>query len=239
VRNVDVPLYGIGITLSALQVQLAREQARKLRVQEHCLFLKADYLQLPLLDPVGLIFSIEAFVHASDVSRFFEQATTVLKAGGRLILCDDFLTKMGTSTTLSSQHTRWVQEFQRGWHTPGLLSIQQTVQIARKQDLSLISDRDLTPFLELQRPRDRLIAVLIALGRHFPLHWPYWSSLVGGHALQQCLLSGLIEYHILVFEKTSERYSRQFHPRAKGSRALAASLISLQNGESSVGTRNK
>jgi hypothetical protein len=108
---------------------------------------------------------------------------------------------MGTSATLSSQHTRWLQEFRRGWHATGLLSLQQTAQIARSQHLSLISDRDLTPFLELQRPRDRLIAVLVTLGRHFPLHRPYWSSLVGGHALQQCLLSGLIEYHVLVFEK--------------------------------------
>jgi cyclopropane fatty-acyl-phospholipid synthase-like methyltransferase len=88
------------------------------------MFLEADYLQLPLLDPVDLVFSIEAFVHASDVGRFFEQAATVLKAGGRVIFCDDFLAKMGTSATLLSQHTLWLQEFRRGWHTAGLLSLQ-------------------------------------------------------------------------------------------------------------------
>jgi hypothetical protein len=66
----------------------------------------------------------------------------------------------------------------------------------------LIENRDLTPYLRLQRPCDRMIAKCVTIGRGLPIRSPWWDSWVGGHAIQRCLLTGMIRDHFLVFEKT-------------------------------------
>lgn len=200
-RNLSQPLRTIGVTISPLQAGLARKRANELGLEDQCQFLEADFLNLPHLEPVDLAFSIEAFVLAPDSERFFQQAAAILKAGGRLILCDDFLTEGDTSDSLPPEHQHWIASFRMGWHAAGLSSVQAARGMARRYGLRLAVDRDLTPCLRLNRLRDRWIAVLTRLGRHLPLRSPYWMSLVGGDALRRCLSSGLIAYRFLVFEK--------------------------------------
>ena len=55
--------------------------------------------------------------------------------------------------------------------------------------------------LELRRPRDRALALLVAAARPLPLRGEYWRSLVGGDALQRCLGSGLLAYRLLVLRR--------------------------------------
>jgi CheY-like chemotaxis protein len=74
---------------------------------------------------------------------------------------------------------------------------------AGREGLALIDDRELTSYLTLQRPCDRLIAAFVRLGRGIPFRSPWWDSWVGGHAIQQCLLTGLVQYRFLIFEKVA------------------------------------
>jgi hypothetical protein len=59
------------------------------------------------------------------------------------------------------------------------------------------------PHLELRRPRDRWISLLVRVGRVLRPSGPYWQSLVGGNALQWALLNGLLSYRFLELRKLS------------------------------------
>jgi hypothetical protein len=60
---------------------------------------------------------------------------------------------------------------------------------------------NLTPYLELLRPRDRALSVIVTLGRRFPIPGYRWRSLVGGNALQMALMSGLIEHRYMTWRR--------------------------------------
>jgi SAM-dependent methyltransferase len=195
------PFAGVGVTISPLQVELARRQADRLGLAERCAFVEADFLSLPALPLADLIFSIEAFVLSANPSRFMEEAGRALKSGGRLAICDDFLTETGASPALSAEQNDWLGRFQHGWRAAGLASLAQARVFARDAGLRLVADRNLTPWLRLNGWRNRLLAVGVIVGRRLGLRGDYWDSLVGGDALRRCLQAGLIEYHFAVFEK--------------------------------------
>ena len=83
-----------------------------------------------------------------------------------------------------------------------LVTVEDAVRHAADAGLVLESDTDLTPYLELRRPRDRAISVAVALARG-PLRprSEYWRMLAGGDALQHCLTGGLIDYRLLVLTR--------------------------------------
>lgn len=199
--RLDETVRATGVTISPLQARLARAQAARLGLQDRCAFVEADFLQLPELPPADAVFSIEAFVHAPAPARYFEQVARVIRPGGRLMLCDDFLSERGAARALTPAERRWVEAFQAGWHAPGLSSVAQTIDMAARHGFSCVSDRDLTPDLRLLNWNRRLIHALIRLGRAAWLPWAYWRSTVGSLALQQCLKAGLVTYRFLVFER--------------------------------------
>jgi hypothetical protein len=62
-----------------------------------------------------------------------------------------------------------------------------------------VEDRDLTPWLELDRPRDRALGLFVALARPFTSLNSRLESHVGGNALRQCLKRGFVTYRYRVF----------------------------------------
>ena len=194
------PIDGVGITLSPVGVRLAESLAQETGLFVHCRFLEANYLELPNVGTRHAVYAIESFLHAPDAGRFFRSATAVIPRGGRLIVCDDFLTeRAAASTDRKDRHN--LEDFRRGWHVGTLITTSQAESKAENAGLRLVDKQDLTPYLRLRRPCDRRIAMLVNLGRGLPFRSPWWDSWVGGHAIQRCLLTGLIEYHFLVFEK--------------------------------------
>ena len=61
---------------------------------------------------------------------------------------------------------------------------------------------DLTSYLELGRPRDWGIAVLMRCFGWLPVKGSYWSMLYGGHALQGAIKRGYIRYLFSMWRKT-------------------------------------
>jgi cyclopropane fatty-acyl-phospholipid synthase-like methyltransferase len=193
---------GTGATLSGLQATRAREHARRAGLEGRVTFLEANFLDLPSdLPKAELAFSIEAFIHGPDPRAYFEAASRYLVPGGALVVCDDFLTDAGRAAP-SEPERRVLEDVRNGWLANTLVTTAEAAKLAARSGLSLRKDLDLTPFLELGRPRDRLIAALVALGRRLPRE-PRgfrWRSLVGGSALQTALGTGLVAYRFLVFE---------------------------------------
>jgi SAM-dependent methyltransferase len=156
---------------------------------------------------MDLAWSVEAFLHAPNPGAYFQGVSRLLRPGGRLIVCDDFLARpraapAGSLTLLpSSSETQWIAALQDGWHAPGLLSLEEAGALARGCGLHLARSLDLTPHLRLRALPDPLAQVLLWLGQRLPLRHPILPSMLGSLALQQCLRNGWIQYCFVVFEK--------------------------------------
>jgi tocopherol O-methyltransferase len=192
-------LLGEGITISPAQARRAAEliAARGLSGCVRCR--EGNFLALPK-DVAGadVAFSIEAFVHSPDASGYFREVARVVRRGGALVICDDFLTGR---TNLSRTDAMWLDEFRRGWRVGSLLTVDQARELAGPCGLRLVDNRDLTCYLELRRVRDRWISALVAAARPLRLRNEWWHALLGGNALQRALQSGLLQYRLLRFER--------------------------------------
>ncbi|GHJ48125.1 hypothetical protein Cs7R123_54670 [Catellatospora sp. TT07R-123] len=196
-------LTGEGVTISAAQARRAAELIEQAGAGARVRCRQGDYLALPddLAGSADLAFSIEAFIHSPDADGYFREAARCLRPGGRLIVCDDFLTSAAPPD--SPRTARRMAEFRTGWHVGSLLTVDEVRAAAAPHGLSLVRDVDLTAYLELRRPRDRFISTLLAAGRVFRPSGPYWQSLVGGDALQWALLRGLLGYRFLELRRTA------------------------------------
>jgi cyclopropane fatty-acyl-phospholipid synthase-like methyltransferase len=194
-------LRGEGITISGRQAERAGTLLAESGVTDRVRCREGDFLFVPddLAGRADLTFSIEAFVHSPDPERYLHEAARTLRPGGRLVVCDDFLTSADPPT--SPRAARWLAEFQDGWRIGSLVTVDRLCALAADHGLTLVRDLDLTPWLELRRPRDRFISVLVALGRVARPGGDYWRSLVGGNALQLALLHGLLSYRFLEFHR--------------------------------------
>ena len=188
-----------GATLSSVQADRARERARSAGLAERVHFVTANYLELsPGLASAHFAYSIEAFIHGPDPAAYFGAAARALAPGGVLVVCDDFLTKKARTAKAASTR-RLLDEVRDGWLANTLVDTATANELAGRAGFVPVKDIDLTPYLELGRPRDRLISLLVTLGRQLPLSGSAWRSFVGGAALQRALREGLLEYRFLVW----------------------------------------
>jgi cyclopropane fatty-acyl-phospholipid synthase-like methyltransferase len=188
---------GVGVTISPTHCARAREAFAAAGAGERLRCVEGDFhaLEASLRD-FDLAFAIEAFVQSANAARFFASAAGALRAGGRLLVCDDFLARRD----LSEREAELVADFREGWRAGALHTVSEVEEFAQREGLTLVEDRDLTPYLELRRPRDVVIALALKLGRLLALDGPYIASLRGGDALQLALKSGALAYRLLVFE---------------------------------------
>ncbi len=196
-----VKLEGLGVTISPVQVAQATRRLEAAGLADvRCI--EASFTALPAdLGRFDLAFAIESFVLSPTADAFFREASAHLRAGGKLVVCDDFLTERGAHPR-SAREARWLDDFRYGWLVSSLSTPGAAAQAAARHHLHLSRNDDLTPFLELRRPRDKLLSVLVAAGRHVPIPGQLWRSWIGGNGLQFGLMGGLLEYRFLVFEKT-------------------------------------
>ncbi|NBB91372.1 MAG: methyltransferase domain-containing protein [Spirochaetes bacterium] len=187
-----------GITNSHVQRGIAGEQARRrgsgavFTVDDHG---DPDLYQSRLpRDGVDIVYMIESFVHASDPETVLRGVAHVLRPGGRLVICDDML------ACPEAADSPTVEAFARGWHAHNLLTVDRLTAIAASIGLARVENRDLTPHVELRRPRDRIIRLIAPLIPLLKLRTPFWDNMYGGDALQRALLGGLLQYRYVVFE---------------------------------------
>jgi len=156
---------------------------------------------------VDLAYAIESFVHGASPDRFLSEAARVLVPDGLLIVCDDMRTddeRRGPDlarATASAQAARTLAQFARGWHVNTLVAPQDLHRLAAGAGFAHLGTTDLTPYLELARPRDRAIALLASAVGWMPAISRRLAPLVGGAALQRGLARGWIAYHYAVFRR--------------------------------------
>ena len=191
-----VPIRGTGVTISSVQARLGAARLAAMGVDDRLACLEGDYTALPHdLPPVALAYAIESFVHGPDPAAFFREAARVLAPAGHLAICDDVLREC------PGAGRRTVDRFRRGWHVNTLVTRDEMTGLAAAAGLRLVTADDLTPWLELGRPRDRLLASIAPVLWHVPGAAAHFGGVLGGVALQTCLARGWIAYELLVFQR--------------------------------------
>lgn len=197
-----IDMNGEGITISPVQAARAAELIAQARAGDRVRCREGNFLSIPddLVGTADVTFSIEAFIHTPDADGYFREAARTLRPGGKLAVCDDFLT---SSDPPASPHlARWLADFRTGWQVGSLLTVDQVRTVAAAHGLVLVGDLDLTPYLELRRLRDRWITLLVGLGRVTRPTGYYWQSLVAGDALQWLLIHGVLNYRFLELQRS-------------------------------------
>ncbi len=190
---------GTGVTISAHQVRSGQRTFAQrfggrleLRHADFC-----DPAAVLAGDPVDLAFAIESLAHASSAEAFFGAARRHLRPRGRLVLCDDVLDRPEPPPR-GSRAERALRDLRDGWGLPSLLPARDLRRLARRAGFEAAAWVDLTPHLRLDRPRDRALAVAVALlrplaARRSPNH-PRWRALLGGNALRSATKLGWVRY---------------------------------------------
>ena len=193
------PVEVVGVSISPAQIRLAERYATQGGPRPGTVrFVAADFTDLPDdLAGFDLAFAIESFVHADPAAAFFREAARVLRPGGALVVIDDVRTGKPADPADPAGHR--LADFRAGWHAPSVLSVDEAAALAAAAGLDLVGSRDLSPMQRLRRPRDRFVHAaqpLLRLGRGRSM----WAdSMVGGDALQQCHLAGVLQYRLLRF----------------------------------------
>jgi tocopherol O-methyltransferase len=83
-----------GIALSPKQIKQARNNAKKLKLDNLVSFELMDFNKMGFRDRTFTkIFGIESVCHANDKLCFLKEAYRILEHGGRIVIADGFLTK--------------------------------------------------------------------------------------------------------------------------------------------------
>jgi SAM-dependent methyltransferase len=196
----QLEIHGTGITISPAQAELGRQRIAAHGLEQRVRCVQGDFCKLPAgLGPVDLAFGIESFIHAPEGATFFQQAARLIRPGGLLLVCDDLL-----APASARQHpaaARWVQRFRDGWKGFNVIAEEQAHRLAREAGFEPVETIDLTPFLEIRRPRDYALGALMRCLGWLPISGSYWSMLYGGHALQLALKKGWIQHLVLLWRR--------------------------------------
>jgi SAM-dependent methyltransferase len=183
---------GTGITISPRQVRLAEERIQRAGLSARVVCLEASFDDIPSSVPAAdLAYAIESFAHAPHPARFFDQCARLIRPGGVLIVCDDFLGVTGHPRAAGA-----VRRFVSGWHLNSVLAATEVREMAENSGFSSESSVDLSPYLGSISTRDRWLDG--ALG-WLPLSRTPLGPVLGGAALQACLTNGWVRYELLTF----------------------------------------
>lgn len=193
-----VPMRGTGVTLSPVQARLAAARIEAAGLTECVTCVEADYSHLPAsVAGADLAFAIESFVHGPSPALFFAECHRLIRPGGLLVICDDL-----RRSASDPRADRAIDRFRQGWHVNTLLTHQALVAHGEASGFVHEQSTDLTPWLEIGRPRDRALAAFVAAFGWLPLDRTRIGHLVGGSALQTCLARGWVGYELAQFRRT-------------------------------------
>jgi tocopherol O-methyltransferase len=184
-----------GITISSVQVEMARKAAAATQVDAQFLLMDAEALHFP--EPFDLLWSVESISHYHDHRTFFANAARFLKPGGAFALTDWFK----RADLSPAEKRKFIEPIERGMYveletmadyeshllTSGL-------QIVHRQDLSRQCAKSWD--LGLAVIRDKSFWTLAAkMGKDFVTNLKAFQAVRAGYA------SGNFVYGLFVARK--------------------------------------
>jgi tocopherol O-methyltransferase len=192
-----LPIRATGMTLSPVQARLANQRIHEAQLSDRVTCIQGDYCEIPSsVERADLAYAIESFVHALAPHLVFAASSRLIRPEGLLVICDDF---RRASTDQAAAIA--IDRFRRGWHINTLLSREELRTVAQAAGFEHEWTLDLSHELEMRRTRDRAIDVIAAVADWIPFASERLDYLLGGAALQECLMNGWIGYDLAVFRK--------------------------------------
>ncbi|GAB3978667.1 class I SAM-dependent methyltransferase [Plantactinospora veratri] len=193
-----------GVTISPVQAEIAAKRFVAEELTERCHVLCADFADLPAEPRYHAMVGIESLVHSPSLGELITSLATRLHPGGRIVVCDDWMTDKDQGLPARE---RCLEQFRAGWRIGSLHTVAEFSAMSEIAGLRLLEDLDLTPYLRLGRPRDRVIDLVVGATGVLPgvhdrlVEKPFWANMIGGSALQAGLSQRWIEYRLLVLEQ--------------------------------------
>jgi cyclopropane fatty-acyl-phospholipid synthase-like methyltransferase len=193
-----------GITLSARQVEIGTEQAKKRGVENLASFKQMSYTDTSFPDNTfDYVWAIESMQTGSDKHAFLKEAARVLKPGGKLLISDCF--KPYEYNIADEKHMAIMFN---GWAAEDVISFDKFVEIAKFVGLLLKIESDRT--LEVKPTVNRMFfyGILGMIGTFlynaFVKKASFFSRIHYRTALSQfyAYRKGLWMYKMLIFEKS-------------------------------------
>lgn len=193
-----------GVNISPVQAGLATQRFEAEKLTERCHVLCADFAKLPSEPRYHAMVGIESVVHSPSLADLITSLAARLHPGGRIVLCDDWMTEKDRGLPARE---RCLEQFRAGWRIGSLHTVAEFAGMSERAGLRLVEDLDLTPYLRLGRPRDRVVDLVVSASRAVPwvhdrmVEKPFWANMIGGSALQTGLSRRWLEYRLLVLER--------------------------------------
>ncbi len=228
--QMEQPAFGLGLTISPVQAQLAQNAAARLGLAGQSAIVEGDFVSVPLESAsLDAVYSVEAFCHAIDPAAYFREAARLLRSpdaspgrspdalpgrspdassrrnpdpkSGRPGGRLVLVDDFCAERPLSPAEADWLEAYRVGWHVPGVCLPGQAVEWAAAAGLRLRRNDDLTPHLRLRALPNGLADLLLKIGQRLPISHAILPSMLGSMALQQSLRQGIVQYRFMVFEK--------------------------------------
>lgn len=152
-----------GITLSDVQLKIAKQKSLKSNAADLISFFKKDFTKTDFKDKsFSKIFGIESICHARNKLDFLKEAFRLLKKGGKISIADGFQVRSNLNNKEKKLYEKWL----KGWAVPNLATLNSCYNDFKKAGFKKIKYYD--NFNEIKKTRDRLYRLGFW---NYPLSW--------------------------------------------------------------------
>jgi tocopherol O-methyltransferase len=194
----------VGITLSPVQANRARERAAAAGLKDRATFKVANALDIPYPDNTfDLVWTLESGEHMPDKTKFLEECYRVLKPGGRLILATwCHRPTAGEAGALTPAEIRHLDQIYRVYCLPYVVSLPEYKEITtacgfqdrRSADWSVA----VAPFWDVVIDSSIQPQALLGL---FKAGWKTIQAALSLQLMSQGYASGLIRFGLITATK--------------------------------------
>jgi SAM-dependent methyltransferase len=188
-----------GLTLSRVQLRVARREAHRRGTEQSCRFHLKSY-DAPIDERYDAVVAIESLVHAPDINHTVSNLARALHAGGLLLMLEDM-----AKVDLEREAPADARLLQVHWGCHPYPTQENYERALERARLRVIHEEDLTPHVRY-RSADILAAQeakYSRLYRLFPLTpvRTVLSAYLGGVGLERLYLKGMMSYRLIVARK--------------------------------------
>ncbi len=133
-----------GVTISRVQAEIAAKRFARDGLTDRCHVICADFAELLPAEPrYDAMVAVEAVVHSPSLENLLPSLVDRLRPGGRLILCDDWMTEKDRGL---AARERCLDQFRAGWRIGSLHTVAELVAMSERAGLRMVEDLDLTSY---------------------------------------------------------------------------------------------
>ncbi|MFL6213200.1 MAG: SAM-dependent methyltransferase [Blastocatellia bacterium] len=191
-----------GLTLSRVQQRVARREARRRRIDDHCRFHLQSY-DAPVAGAYDAVVAIESLIHSRDLNTTIPNLAASLRPGGVMVILDDMATD-----NLDTAAPGEASALRDHWGCARYATQADYWNALDRAGLKVQNEDDLTAQVQ---PRDaslldRLETTYTRLYKTIPLTSArtVLSAYIGGLALERLYLKKLVRYRLVVSRKPGD-----------------------------------